>query len=130
LKWSRTARGASRCGPVLGLDGTVIAATSAEVLGLDPGTGKARWRYALPADEGAQASTPIVDGEGSIYLCTRMGTLVVLTGGGQERFRAPGPFGGVNPAAPALGPDGRLYVGLRSSSGAVDRFSVVAIGEP
>jgi outer membrane protein assembly factor BamB len=129
LRWRVHAEGESRCGPVLGQDGTVIVCTTREILGLDPDQGQARWRFALPEHHDVLGSTPIVDAQGALYVATRLGQILVLSDRGEERWRGGLAHLGMNPSSPALGPGGRLYLGTRTSSPEQDQFFVVALGE-
>jgi outer membrane protein assembly factor BamB len=127
VRWRTKVEGESRCGAVLGADGTVVVCTTQDLQGLEPGTGRALWRYVLPEGFAVLGSTPIVDAEGTIFVATRLGHLLALSAAGRERWRAERPHPGLNPSSLALGPGGRLYYGVRTSSPEADRFYVVAL---
>jgi len=91
LAWTRPLEGPVTPGPVVGVDGSVLAASNAGVLhALDPTTGVDRWTFAGGDSYGDDLSTSAtVLGDGTILWPGPNHTLFGLGPDGTERWRQP-----------------------------------------
>jgi outer membrane protein assembly factor BamB len=122
VRWSRTLEGNVTPGPVVGVDGTVVAASNAGVLhGLDPATGADRWVFDGGGAYGLDLSTsPAVLPDGTVLWPGPHNTLYALDAHGRLLWMEP--LRG-QPTSPAV--EGtRVVVG--DSQGGVTAFSVTA----
>jgi outer membrane protein assembly factor BamB len=94
VRWSRDLGGSVTPGPVIGVDGSILAATNAGVLhALDPATGRDRWIFDGGSGYGSDLSTsPAVLGDGTILWPGPRSTLFALDRSGRlswsEKFAA------------------------------------------
>ena len=104
--------------PVLDSDGTIYMGDDEYFYALNP-DGSLKWHYKT---EGRMQSSPAVDGDSSVYVCTATGInlkLLVLEIGSIYAFNNDGIlkwqyknfYGG--PSSPAIAEDGTIYVGSR-----------------
>ena len=112
---------------MLAPDGAVLACSTLELAAFAAGDGEPCWSASLPENQEALAGTPLVDRDGGVLLATRQGFVLALDAKGGERWRAHCPEGG-QAGPPALGADGRIYLGTRTGSYRQDRFLVTALG--
>ncbi|MHC5795923.1 outer membrane protein assembly factor BamB family protein [Lacisediminihabitans sp. FW035] len=109
VRWSRDLGGSVTPGPVIGVDGSILAATNAGVLhALDPATGNDRWVFDGGARYGSDLSTsPAVLGDGTILWPGPRSTLFALDRSGRliwtEKF-------GSDVLSPAIAGHNRVYV--------------------
>jgi outer membrane protein assembly factor BamB len=122
LRWTRRLEGNVTPGPVVGVDGSIIAASNAGVLhALDPATGQDRWTYDGGGSYGLDLSTsPAVLPDGTILWPGPGSSLVALSPTGtvlwKQRFKA-------QPSSPAVAADG-VHVVIGDSGGAVTALEV------
>ena len=110
--------------PTIGPDGTVYLEDEDSVLyALNPENGDVYWSFA--GSEGDETSaTPALSSDGTtVYLPDGAGDLYALSSGpqgGQLRwtYHVHGPSGGAIASAPAVGPDGTIYVTTLGQNGA------------
>lgn len=109
LKWHADLGGDLTPGPVIGTDGSVLAASHNGVLSaLDPATGRRRWSYDANGSYGSDLSTsPAVLGDGTILWPGPGDALIALTSGGR-RFWTESFDGAV--LSPAVAGADRVYV--------------------
>lgn len=109
LLWKRSLAGDATPGPVIGIDGSVLAATNNGVLhGLDPRTGSERWTFNSGRGYGSDLSTsPAVLADGTILWPGPGNTLFALDRFGKrqwsEAFSA-------QVLSPAVAGNNRVYV--------------------
>lgn len=109
VRWRRKLEGDVTPGPVIGIDGTVVAASNAGVLhGLDPATGRDRWTFDAHGSYGGDLSTsPAVLADGTVLWPGPHDRLYALDVNGHELWTVDVPG---QPLSPAVGGDGRVYV--------------------
>lgn len=109
VRWQKPLGGSVTPGPVIGVDGSVLAATNAGVLhALDPATGQERWAFDGMSGYGSDLSTsPAVFSDGSILWPGPGDTLFALSSAGRELWHET--FAG-QPLSPAIAGVGRVYV--------------------
>lgn len=109
IRWSRDLGGSVTPGPVIGVDGSILAATNAGVLhALDPATGADRWVFDGGSAYGSDLSTsPAVLGDGTILWPGPRSTLFALDRSGRliwtEKFAG-------DVLSPAIAGHNRVYV--------------------
>jgi outer membrane protein assembly factor BamB len=109
VRWSRDLGGNLTPGPVIGVDGSIIAATNSGVIhALDPATGAERWSFDGDGSYGNDLSTsPSVLGDGTILWPGPKNTLVALTQDGALLWKEA--FAG-QVLSPAVAGLNRVYV--------------------
>lgn len=109
VRWRRKLEGAVVPGPVIGADGSVLAASNGGVLhALDPKTGRDRWRFDGGGGYGSDLSTsPLVTKRGDILWPGPSDTLFALDRDGHPRWRR---AFDATVLSPARGPGHRVYV--------------------
>ena len=123
LRWTRKLEGNVTPGPVVEIDGTIVAASNAGVLhDLDPRTGQDLWTFDGRGPYGLDLSTsPAVLKDGTILWPGSRNTLFALDPHGKELWRER--FRG-QPSSPAVAADGTTVV-VGSSEGAVMALEVL-----
>ena len=117
--------------PSLGADGTVyVQSASSDVYAVRAFDGAVLWHFAAAIGSVGLRATPALSADGStLYVGSSGGVLYALTTDGKLRWQTPisGPTGGHIENAPAVGPDGTIYVATGGSSGNapgdIDAFS-------
>ncbi|MGI8879332.1 MAG: PQQ-binding-like beta-propeller repeat protein [Jatrophihabitans sp.] len=109
VRWQKQLGGSVTPGPVIGVDGSVLAATNAGVLhALNPATGQERWAFDGMSRYGSDLSTsPAVLGDGTILWPGPGDMLFALSSAGRELWHEQ--FAG-QPLSPAIAGVGRVYV--------------------
>ena len=98
--------------PTIGQDGTIYAGWS-QLYAVNPMNGSVKWIY----DTGGciQGGTPCTSADGTIYFGTSSGGyLIAVNPNGTEQWRA---YIGQCESAPAIGEDGRIYIGAMYGAG-------------
>jgi len=98
--------------PTIGQDGTIYAGWS-QLYAVNPVNGSVKWIY----DTGGciQGGTPCTSADGTIYFGTSSGGyLIAVNPNGTEQWRA---YIGQCESAPAIGEDGRIYIGAMYGAG-------------
>jgi outer membrane protein assembly factor BamB len=110
VRWRRNLEGAVTPGPVLGIDGTIYASSTAGVLhAIDPVTGADRWAYDSGYTGGGDLSvSPLVLPGGDIVWPVAGDRLLVLSAAGALLWSVVLPG---TPTSPASVDGKRLYVG-------------------
>ncbi|CAN5257894.1 hypothetical protein BH11ACT3_BH11ACT3_21120 [soil metagenome] len=121
VKWVRHLDGNLTPGPVIGVDGSILAATNSGILhALDPATGDDRWTFDGDSVYGSDLSTsPSVLGDGTVLWPGPAGTLFALDRDGQLLWTEQ--FSG-QVLSPAIGGLNRVYVA--DLNGQVDAFEI------
>lgn len=115
LRWSRTTTGMNGS-PAIGADGTVYIITADAALRAYSPSGTALWSYLSPTYNYSAAyfGSPVVDGNGTIYYtaCQQnwLGALIAIDPNGTLKYQT-AITSGLLPAAPAIGPQGQIYLG-------------------
>lgn len=122
LRWTRMLEGSVTPGPVVGVDGSVLAASNAGVLhALDPTNGKDRWTFSGGGTYGVDLSTsPAVLGDGTILWPGPRSRLFALTARGRLLWQVES---GGQPLSPAVAGAHRVYVS--DSAGHLTALEVV-----
>ena len=109
VRWTRHLEGDVTPGPVIGVDGSVVAASNAGVLhDLDPSTGHDRWTYDAHGRYGSDLSTsPAVLQSGEILWPGPAEKLYALTRAGALEWSVAFPG---QPLSPAVAGNQRIYV--------------------
>jgi len=126
-QWAFATDGKVEAGPVIGPDGTVYAGSRDGYLYALTREGELRWafqaasaitvtarkveaEFASPLKWAQVRATPAVADNGTVYLVTRHGLVLALTGDGDTKWtlKVDGSFTG--PGGLRLGPDGTLYL--------------------
>ncbi len=103
--------------PTVGPDGTVYVEDSRSTLyALNPKNGQLYWKFVGPSGTIGEDATPALSPDGTtVYLSTGVGNLYAVSAGptgghGAWTYHIHGPQGAYLESAPAVGPDGTIYV--------------------